>query len=79
VWWGTQDCFRGKTDDHDPLSLQLGRADELQRLLKSIIDEAHEMSLNIADEDIIEKLYDLADRGERDANKLRQAILSKAA
>jgi flavin reductase (DIM6/NTAB) family NADH-FMN oxidoreductase RutF len=53
--------------------------DELQRLLKSIIDEAHEMSLNIADEDIIEKLYDLADRGERDANKLRQAILSKAA
>ena len=53
--------------------------DELLRLLKSIIDEAHEMSLNIADEDIIEKLYDLADRGERDANKLRQAILSKAA
>lgn len=53
--------------------------DELQQLLKSIIDEAHQMSLNIADEDIIEKLYDLADRGERDPEKLREAILTKAA
>jgi hypothetical protein len=53
--------------------------DELQQLLKSIIDEAHQMSLNIADEDIIEKLFDLADQGERDPNKLREAILSQAA
>jgi hypothetical protein len=53
--------------------------DELQQLLKSIIDEAHQMSLNIADEDIIEKLYDLADQGERDPTKLREAILSQAA
>ena len=52
---------------------------ELQLLLKSIIDQAHQMSLNIPDEDIIEKLYDLADRGERDPDKLREAILIKAA
>jgi hypothetical protein len=53
--------------------------DELQRLLKSIIDEAHEKSLNIPDEDIIEQLFDLADQGERDPGKLRDAILTKAA
>ncbi|MFA5957513.1 hypothetical protein [Hyphomicrobium sp.] len=53
--------------------------DELQQLLKSIIDEAHQMSLNIPDEDIIEKLFDLADQGERDPGKLRQAILIRAA
>lgn len=53
--------------------------DELQHLLKTIIAEAHEMSLNIPDEDIIEKLYDLADRGERDPERLREAILIKAA
>lgn len=52
---------------------------ELQQLLKSIIDDAHQMSLNISDEDIIEKLFDLADRGERDPDKLREAILTKAA
>ena len=53
--------------------------DELQQLLKSIIDEAHEKSLNIDDDEIIEKLFDLADRGERDPEKLREAILSEAA
>lgn len=53
--------------------------DELRLLLKSIIDEAHQMSLNISDEDIIEKLFDLADRGERDPEKLREAILTQAA
>ena len=53
--------------------------DELQHLLKTIIDDAHQMSLNIPDEDIIEKLFDLADRGERDPDKLRSAILNQAA
>ncbi len=53
--------------------------DELRQLLKSIIDEAHQKSLNISDEDIIEKLFDLADHGERDPERLREAILTKAA
>jgi len=52
---------------------------DLHRLLKSIIDEAHARALNIPDDDIIEKLFDLTDRGERDPEKLRAAILSKAA
>ncbi|MFT3732767.1 MAG: hypothetical protein QM780_15320 [Hyphomicrobium sp.] len=53
--------------------------DELQHLLDSIIAEAHQRSLNISDEDIIEKLFDLADQGERDPGRLREAILNKAA
>lgn len=52
---------------------------DLHRLLKSIIEEAHERSLNIPDDDIIEKLFDLADHGERDPVKLRAAVLDKAA
>ena len=52
---------------------------DLHRLLKSIIEEAHERSLNIPDDDIIEKLFDLADHGERDPEKLRAAVLHKAA
>lgn len=53
--------------------------DELRRLLKSIIDEAHQRALNLPDEDIIERLFDLADRGERDPARLREAVLKKAA
>ena len=53
--------------------------DELRRLLKTIIDEAHQRSLNIPDEDIIERLFDLADQGERDPARLREAILREAA
>ena len=52
---------------------------DLHRLLKSIIDEAQQQSLNIPVDDIIENLFDLADRGERDPDKLREAILKKAA
>ena len=52
---------------------------DLHRLLKSIIDEAQQQSLNIPVDDIIENLFDLADRGERDPEKLREAILKKAA
>jgi hypothetical protein len=53
--------------------------DQLKVLLDTIISEAHERSLNISDEDIIETLFDLADRGERDPGKLRDAILSQRA
>jgi hypothetical protein len=52
---------------------------DLHRLLKSIIDEAQQQSLNIPVDDIIENLFDLADRGERDPEKLREAILKTAA
>ncbi len=52
---------------------------ELRRLLKTIIDEAHQRSLNLPDEDIIERLFDLADQGERDPARLREAILREAA
>ncbi len=54
-------------------------SDELRRLLKTIIDEAHQRSLNLPDEDIIERLFDLADQGERDPARLREAILREAA
>lgn len=53
--------------------------DDLRRLLKTIIDEAHQRSLNLPDEDIIERLFDLADQGERDPARLREAILRGAA
>lgn len=53
--------------------------DELRQLLKTIIDEAHQRSLNLPDEDIIERLFDLADQGERDPARLREAILREAA
>lgn len=53
--------------------------DDLRRLLKTIIDEAHQRSLNLPDEDIIERLFDLADQGERDPARLREAILREAA
>jgi hypothetical protein len=53
--------------------------DELQRLIDSIIAEAQQKSLNIPVEDIIERVFDLADRGERDPLKLREAGLANAA
>jgi len=65
-----------------PMTLCPYSSDELKdlhRLLTSIIDEARSRSLNIAEDDIIEKLFDLADQGERDPVKLRAAVLSKAA
>lgn len=65
-----------------PMTLCPYSSDELKdlhRLLTSIIDEARSLSLNIAEDDIIEKLFDLADQGERCPVKLRAAVLSKAA
>jgi hypothetical protein len=53
--------------------------DDLQRLLDSIIEAAQKRSLNIPVDDIIERVFDLADHGERDPQKLRDAVLAKAA
>jgi hypothetical protein len=57
-------------------------ADELvdiQRVLDEIIAEAKQLSPGIDAEEIIERLFDLADHGERDPNKLRAAVLRLAA
>jgi hypothetical protein len=52
---------------------------EVQRILDDIIAEA-KMSPNSPDvEEIIERLFDLADHGERDPQKLRASILRLAA
>ncbi len=57
-------------------------ADELvdiQRVLDEIIAEAKHLSPGIDAEEIIERLFDLADHGERDPDKLRAAVLRLAA
>jgi hypothetical protein len=57
-------------------------ADELidvQRVLEEIIAEAKHSSPGIDAEEIIERLFDLADHGERDPDKLRAAVLRLAA
>jgi hypothetical protein len=57
-------------------------ADELvdiQRVLEEIIAEAKQVSPGIDAEEIIERLFDLADHGERDPDKLRAAVLRLAA
>ena len=51
----------------------------LHNLLETLISEAKQMSLELSAEDIIERLYDLADEGERDLNRFRAAILKSAA
>ena len=43
----------------------------------SIIAEAKERGLDLPVEDIIERMFDLADEGERDPEKLRAAVLGK--
>jgi hypothetical protein len=57
-------------------------ADELldvQRVLEEIIAEAQQSSPSLDPEEIIERLFDLADHGERDPEKLRAAVLRKKA
>ena len=51
----------------------------LHDLLETIISEAKELSLELPAEDIIERLYDMADEGERDLERFRAAILKSAA
>ena len=55
-------------------------SDELKQLrlvLDTIIAEAKERGLNLPVEDIIERMFDLADEGERDPEKLRAAVLGE--
>jgi hypothetical protein len=52
---------------------------EVQRILEEIIAEAKQSSPSLDPEEIIERLFDLADHGERDPDKLRAAVLTKAA
>ncbi len=52
---------------------------DVQRVLEEIIAEAKCSSPGIDAEEIIERLFDLADHGERNPNKLRAAILRFAA
>ena len=48
---------------------------QLRSILDSIIAEAKERGLDLPVEDIIERMFDLADEGERDTEKLRAAVL----
>ena len=52
---------------------------EIHRVLEEIIAEAKQSSPNMDVDDIIERLFDRADQGERDPNKLRAAALGIAA
>ena len=55
-------------------------SDELKQLrsvLDSIIAEAKERGLDLPVQDIIERMFDLADEGERDPEKLRAAVSGK--
>jgi len=52
---------------------------EVQRILQEIIAEAQSSPDSPDVEEIIERLFDLADHGERDPQKLRASVLRKAA
>jgi hypothetical protein len=52
---------------------------ELRRILDDIISEARRRPELIHVDDIIEKVFELADHGERDPGKLRDAVLKNAA
>jgi hypothetical protein len=52
---------------------------QLHQVLESIIAEAVQKSWNMPVNNIIERMFDLADHGERDPNKLRLAALGLAA
>ncbi len=51
----------------------------LHKVLESIIAEAQRRDLPLPADDIIERMFDLCDQGERDPEKLREAILKDAA
>jgi hypothetical protein len=48
-------------------------------VLEGIIREAQQRNLTLAVDDIIERVFDLADHGERDPEKLRETVLKCAA
>ena len=52
---------------------------EIHRVLEEIIAEAKQSSPNMDVDDIIERLFDLTNHGERDPNKLRAAVFGRAA
>ena len=52
---------------------------QLHRVLEGIIREAQQRNLTLAVDDIIERVLDLADHGERDPEKLRETVLKCAA
>ena len=52
---------------------------DIHRVLEEIIAEAKQSSPNMDVDDIIERLFDRADQGERDPNKLRAAVFGRAA
>ncbi|MBS0233410.1 MAG: hypothetical protein JSR99_07975 [Proteobacteria bacterium] len=52
---------------------------EVQRILEEIIAGARASSQAPDVDEIIERLFDLADHGERDPEKLRAAIFRRAA
>jgi hypothetical protein len=65
-----------------PMTLCPYNSDELKqlhRVLEGIILEAQQRHLSLAVEDIIERVFDLADHGERDPEKLRETVLKRAA
>ena len=51
---------------------------QLRSILDSIIAEAKERGLDLPVEDIIERMFNLADEGERDPEKLRAAVLGES-
>ena len=52
---------------------------EVQRVLEEIVAESKASPIGLDVEEIIERLFDLADHGERDPQKLRAAVLRPAA
>ena len=52
---------------------------DIHRVLEEIIAEAEHSSPKMDADDIIERLFDLADQGERDPGKLRAAVFGRAA
>jgi hypothetical protein len=52
---------------------------EIQRVLQEIIVEAQSSPNSPDVEEIIERLFDLADHGERDPQRLRASVLKRAA
>jgi hypothetical protein len=52
---------------------------QLHQVLESIISGAAAKSIHMPVDDIIERMFDLADHGERDPSKLREAVLKHAA
>jgi hypothetical protein len=48
---------------------------DIHSMLENLIDEAKLLVPNMDVDDIIERLFDLADHGERDPTRLRAAVL----